>query len=362
MSKQASAETLNPALRPAALLEARATRWAVIAFVISLVILPMLFGAERRPVAGSHSLGSLAAWSSMVFAGVGFGTSYYLESRYNPQQWRLRLPLVKRIADLLILCAASMMLSHLMIVAISYLFQMGFVGLTVDRLGGAVLASVATAATTYISTQGGAKVNSQSIAQLAVSTVFAGTMASMITAPDQAWWEWHFSALGNSDSRSGAQFNLTLAVTGLTLTALSTYIAHDLQRGMKLRGVENQRLITALSWMFAGMGLCMMGVGLVTDAQNTAVHVSFATGMVLLYVVFMSCIARFLPQAPLDLLIFAAVVVVAVVIAALLWIPIGYYNLTGMEFVAASFLFSWLIVFSRTAAAYGHDEHRYTGL
>ena len=38
--------------------------------------------------------------------------------------------------------------------------------------------------------------------------------------------------------------------------------------------------------------------------------------------------------------------------SVVLWIPIGYYNLTGMEFIAAGLLFAWLTVFVRMSAAY----------
>jgi hypothetical protein len=39
-------------------------------------------------------------------------------------------------------------------------------------------------------------------------------------------------------------------------------------------------------------------------------------------------------------------------VAVLLWVPIHYYNLTGMEFIAAGLLFAWLTVFVRAIAAY----------
>ena len=32
--------------------------------------------------------------------------------------------------------------------------------------------------------------------------------------------------------------------------------------------------------------------------------------------------------------------------------PIGYFNLTGVEFIAAGLLFAWLLVFSRAIDAY----------
>lgn len=313
-------------------IESRSTTWAVVAFILSALLVAAVYGPARLPLAGSTSLGALAAWTAAAFSGLGFGASYYLESKRNPQSWRLELPLIKRIIDIIALSATIMMLCHLLLVAISYLFQMGFVGMTVDRYGGAVLAGGATA--------------------------FVGTMASMIAAPDQAWWESHFSALGNSESRSGERFNLTLVLTGLAITALANYVGHDLERGLKLRKIQNKRLVTLLSWILAGIGLFMMGVGLVPDASNTAVHVGFASGMVVLFALFLYIVVRNVPGLPKDLLAFSAIVVIAIAVSILLWVPIGYYNLTGMEFVAAGFLFPWLIVFVRTASAYGRGIHQ----
>lgn len=339
-------------------IESRSTTWAVVAFILSALLVAAVYGPARLPLAGSTSLGALAAWTAAAFSGLGFGASYYLESKRNPQSWRLELPLIKRIIDIIALSATIMMLCHLLLVAISYLFQMGFVGMTVDRYGGAVLAGGATAAMTYIGVQAGGRVTSQSIAQAAIATAFVGTMASMIAAPDQAWWESHFSALGNSESRSGERFNLTLVLTGLAITALANYVGHDLERGLKLRKIQNKRLVTLLSWILAGIGLFMMGVGLVPDASSTAVHVGFASGMVVLFALFLYIVVRNVPGLPKDLLAFSAIVVIAIAVSILLWVPIGYYNLTGMEFVAAGFLFPWLIVFVRTASAYGRGIHQ----
>lgn len=45
-----------------------------------------------------------------------------------------------------------------------------------------------------------------------------------------------------------------------------------------------------------------------------------------------------------------------IVVSILLWIPIGYYNLTGMELVAASLLFAWLLVYSLSRCLW--NRHR----
>lgn len=101
----------------------------------------------------------------------------------------------------------------------------------------------------------------------------------------------------------------------------------------------------------------MAVVGLVPDAVNFHVHVGAASGMVVLFAAFAFGALRFIPGLPRDLIAFTLFVVAGILIAILLWVPIGYYNLTGMELIAAGLLFAWLFVLVRAADAYGSGSH-----
>jgi hypothetical protein len=46
----------------------------------------------------------------------------------------------------------------------------------------------------------------------------------------------------------------------------------------------------------------------------------------------------------------------AIVVAAVLWFPVGYYNLTAVELIAGLLIFSWLIVLIRNLAAVDADR------
>ena len=91
-------------------------------------------------------------------------------------------------------------------------------------------------------------------------------------------------AAGNSESKSGYRFNLSLMVTGLVLTVLANCLGRDFEFGMRMRGHEPARLVRLLSWLFACVGVMLAIVGLVPDAVNFAVHVGSASGMVVLFV------------------------------------------------------------------------------
>ena len=339
-----------------AAIESRATRLAVAAFVVAGILTALVMFGRRLPLAGDASLGNIAAWCAGGGAGLAYLLGHIVETRRGRDLWRRQLPLAKRAFDVFALTLATGMLAYLAVMAIASLFQLGFQGLTVDALGGGVLSGAATAAMTYIGALIGSRVSSGSIAVLATLQLFTGTMASMVSSPDASWWQLHFSQLGNESGSSGYRFNVSLIITGFVLVALSNYIGHDIRRGLIARHSDDPKLVRLLSWLFAAIGLCMAVAGAVPDAENIVVHVGSASGMLVVFAVFVFVSLRRIVDVPRELVVFSLIVVVGIVVAVLLWVPFGYYNLTGTEFMAASLLFAWLTVFVRTAAAYAEPR------
>ena len=259
-------------------LESRATRFAIVAFVLTGVVTIFVFHGTHAPLAGEGSVGALAAWAAGGFAAVAFATSFTIETRRGHAAWRARLPLVKRLIDVFGMSIAMGILAYLIVTAVAQLFQQGFLRMTVDAYGGGVLSGAAAAALVYAASLAGARVTSEGLAMLA------------------------------------------------TLV------------------------------LFACIGVLLAIVGLVPDAVNFAVHVGSASGMVVLFVVYATVALRRLPGVPKDFGGFTVGIVVGIAVSILLWIPIGYYNLTGMEFIAAGLLFAWLMVFVRMATVYGGER------
>ena len=259
-------------------LESRATRFAIVAFVLTGVVTIFVFHGTHAPLAGDGSIGALAAWAAGGFAAVAFATSFTIETRRGHAAWRAKLPLVKRLIDVFGMSIAMGILAYLIVTAVAQLFQQGFLGMTVDAYGGGVLSGAAAAALVYAASLAGARVTSEGLAMLA------------------------------------------------TLV------------------------------LFACIGVLLAIVGLVPDAVNFAVHVGSASGMVVLFVVYATVALRRLPGVPKDFGGFTVGIVVGIAVSILLWIPIGYYNLTGMEFIAAGLLFAWLMVFVRMATVYGGER------
>lgn len=342
----------RPAGSGSAAIESRATQLAVGAFVVAAILTTLLMLGRRLPLAGEGSLGNIAAWCAGAGAGLAYLLAHLVETKRGLHRWRGELPRAKRIFDAFALTLATGMLAYLGIMAIASLFQLGFQGLTVDPVGGGVLAGAAAAAMTYIGALVGSRVTSESIALLATLQLFTGTMASMVSSPDASWWQLHFSQLGNEAGQSGYRFNVSLIITGFVLIALSNYIGNDVRRGLVARDADDPKLVRLLSWLFAAIGICMAIAGAVPDAENIVVHVGAASGMLVVFAVLVFVSLRRIVDVPRELAVFSLIVVVGIVVAVLLWVPFGYYNLTGTEFMAASLLFAWLTVYVRTLAAY----------
>ncbi|MGF3053099.1 DUF998 domain-containing protein [Microbacterium sp. YY-03] len=341
--------------------EVRATSFAVAAFIVGAILALFFAGGRYLPLGGTDSLGSMAGWIAGGLSGVAFAGAYLLSGGGSSQPslaWRHEVPLAKRIIDLIALTLATAMFNYLVVMAVAAVFQMGFRGLEVDPIGGAVLVGFAAASLAYVASLAGAQVSGSSIASLAISVLFTGTIASMVGSSDESWWQLHFSQLGNTSGVTGYRFNLALIITGFVITVLAGYVGQAFASGLRHRGEEPGRRPRVLAGLFVAIGLCMAMVGFVPDAVSFVIHVGSASGMVVLFGIFAFYALRYIPDLPKDLIAFTTVVVIGIIVSVLLWVPIGYYNLTGMELIAAGLLFAWLLVFVRSAEAYGAGPAR----
>lgn len=300
-------------------------------------------------------MGQVAAWASAALAATAFAAAFIHATRNGYAPWRQRSSLFRRSVDVVAISAGMTTLAYFSVLATARLFQLGFIGLTVDPIGGAVLAGSAAAALTYAAVLAGSRVSAESLAVMATLVLVTGTTASMLTTPDQAWWQLHFSQLGNVAELSGYRFNLALIITGAVLTVLAGFVGHDIESGLGARGQPRPGLVKALTTLFTAMGLGLAIAGFVPDAVSVPVHVGAASGTIVVFMAFVVLLLT-VPGLPREVAVVSLCVVAGVVVAALLWVPIGYYNLTGTEFVAAALLFGWLTMFVRAMGAYANPS------
>lgn len=332
--------------------ESRATTSAVFVFALGLVVAGITLSGGRHGLGGQDSLGSHAAAIGALGAAVSFVFAFVREARLVDGGWRRHMPRTLRAIDAAVMALAVASLSYLTAIAAGNLFQLGFIGLTVDPWGGAAIVAGVAAALSYAASLFGARVTTEGLASLATLVIFMGTMASMLTSPDEAWWQFHFSQLGNGSETSAEAFNLTLILAGLVAMVLASYFAHEAVTGLQRRGIEPGRMRRNLTIHFALVGALLSMAGIVTDASSFVIHVGSATGMVVVFGFYVIRVTRTLPGLSWEFRGFSFVVLAGIITAVLLWTPIGYYNLTGAETVIASLMFAWLLVYARTATAY----------
>ncbi|XPP25484.1 MAG: DUF998 domain-containing protein [Leucobacter sp.] len=355
-------EAPKPAIErePSARTESRASYWAIAAFLFTAAVYLIWVQGAHLPLAGDFdSLGTIAAWITGVCTAAAFAVAFVIAVRHGRLGWRRELPIPKRIVDGVALTVAFAAVSALSVEAIANIFQRGFQGLTVDPLGGAALAGAAAAVFAYAGSLLGARTTTVSIAMLATLVLFIGTMASMLTSPDDRWWELHFSQLGNqSGSGSAIAFNGALILTGLVIVAFADYAARDAAHGLALRRIDDgrfwstRRRARTISWLLIAIGALMCVVGLVHDEVNTVVHVGAASGMVVVFGLLAVFTLSVAPELPRSFAALTAIVLAGIIASAVLWVPVGYLNLTGVEFVSAGLLFTWFVVYARTISAY----------
>lgn len=332
-----------------------AESWAIVAagaaFVVAGVVGFAWMAGERHPLAGADSVGNRAAIMSAVLGAAAFAAAY-LAGSGHATHWRRSLPRVKRAVDCVGLALAHGGIVYLGTLFVAETFQAGFVGLDVDAFAGSLLAAIAAGVDVYVCVVAGSRVTTRSLSVLVMATLLVGVLMSMLTAADPEWWHLHFSELGNHEGRSAYAFNGTLLLAGIVVTTLANYVSRDIERGLRARGIDPGRRATALAWLFAGIGFGLMVAGLVPDAVSRVVHVGGASGMVVMFAAFAVTVMLAVPGLGRVLQGLTIAMLAGIVLAVVLWVPFGYYNLTGVEFAAAGIVFFWLAVFVRNIAVY----------
>jgi len=172
-----------------------------------------------------------------------------------------------------------------------------------------------------------------------------GAFASMLTATDPLWWQDNLSALGMSSNASAWIFNGTLIVAGIIVTTIGRYATAQLpvETAKQQRGRLFVRIALAL------IGLFLACVGIFPVDEFFLVHNTVATGMAVAFAGVVIGLPWLLPTIS-RVFVVLGYIYVAVIALLGVFFATGYYNLTAVELIAAILIFSWIIVFLRTAS------------
>lgn len=311
----------------------------------------LIFYGRTSPIWGDWSIGVVAgiitALAVLVTAYIG-----YWRARYRPgQEWRLQLASWKFIVDATAVALVHAIVSTLLSWAVFILLQLSFKGLELTTGWSAALVGVTAGLAAYWTDLSVSTLNTERMTTLLVVFMVVSILTSMATAPMPNWWEYHFSELGSFGTASSWLFNVALISAGLLLVGFALYLSRDLQSLHQSGALRNPRAARLISGGFVVAGFSLAGVGLVPVNVNLIIHNTFATGMLLVVMAIMVGAFWLLRGLPWQIVAMTYGFLAGIVVGVLLFVPVGYFNLTALELIAFALVFSWVSVFIRMLSA-----------
>lgn len=339
--------TPAPSARRRLAVETEALVAGAIAASTSALVGWVFFRGLVWPLWGKWSVGAIAA-ISVIVTGLVIGAVGYWRSRDLPgQEWRRRLRPWKFTLDAATVAAVHAIIAGLVTVAVFVVLQRAFEGVIVDAFTSTAATAASAGLAAYWIALSVSAVTTNRLATLLV--VFMGTsvLASMATAQDPAWWEYHFSQLGTADDISSRLFNLAVIIGGAFVTTFALYVHRDLttlvRQGVLVRAWAPRFVAT----VFIVMGALLACVGIFPLDVSFWLHNLSAVGMSLTFLGMLVSAPWTLRGMPARFFWFCGGAVVLLLGGAVLFEPVGYYSLTAFELLAFATIFGWISVFIR---------------
>ncbi len=338
-----------------AMYEAAALLVGAVCFLVGFVVsLPVFWGRELA-ITGSASLGAFVAIGGAAVAALAFVVgrfamrSHYEAADATPRRDRFadtddRL----RWYDLAAIAFAHAAVAYLGWLGIAQLLEQSFTDAPVFALPGAILVAVSFALTAYVCFLSAVALTPMSLSLVLAIFLVVGAFASMLAASDPHWWQDNLSALGMSTNVSAVAFNGTLVIAGIMVTTISRYAT----AGLPVDTREQRRGRRIVRGGLILMGIFLACVGIFPVDEFFALHNTVATGMAVVFAVVVVGLPWFLPTIARVFVALGWIYVLVIVMLGVFF-AVGYYNLTAVELIAAVLIFSWIIVFLRTAGAVG---------
>lgn len=323
--------------------EAIGLQISIFAFILAALVALVVFRLHPAPISGPDSLGQFAALMSAVTAIIVFVLGRVIAA--DPARG-------KRLGVLDIIDIGAFAFAHAMIALLGWILaativEAGLIGAVVFPVPVLMLAGAAAGLTAYVTYYSATHLDLQLLATVLAVFLVLGILASMLTASDPQWWKENLSALGMTDDLSARAFNLTLIVAGILVTTLARYATRGIPTTHP-RGVVAVRTCLIIVGIFLGL------VGVFPVDEHFALHTGVASGMVVAYTVLVVAIRTWVPGVSRTFMLLGYVFVVLILVLAVFF-AVGYYTLTAVELVAGTVVFTWIILFIRTADALKRD-------
>ncbi|MGX1932693.1 DUF998 domain-containing protein [Microbacterium resistens] len=320
------------------------------AFVVGFVVSYLLFWGHELAITGPWSIGWYAAAGGAFVVAAAFvlgriSVRPVERSADEPRDGFVVSGDHLRWYDLTAIAGAFAAIALLGWLGIAELLSMSFTDAPVFAFPGAILVAVAFALTAYVGFLGAAAMDPMTLSLVLAIFLVVGAFTAMLDATDPHWWRDNLSALGMASNESAPAFNLTLIIAGVLVTTIARYATAGLpaQEPVDRRG----RFLVRGGLILMGILLALVGVFPVD--RFFLLHNTVATGMAVVFAVVVVGLPWFLRGMPR---VFVGLGWIYVLVIALLGVffATGYYNLTAVELIAAVLIFSWIIVFLRTAS------------
>jgi hypothetical membrane protein len=357
--RQVLAQVRGP-VPPAGVFESSALIVGALFFVVGFVIgLPVFWGHEM-PISGTGSIGNFAAYGGAATAAAAFvlGRLIVRPERVDPDAVRdgFSVPGDRlRWYDLTAIAFAHAAIAYLGWLGIAKLLEQSFTDAPVYPFPGAMLVGVAFALTAYVAFLSSVALTPTTLSLVLAVFLVIGAFASMLASSDPHWWRDNLSALGMSTNNASVAFNITLVIAGIMVTTISRYATAGLPATDRID--RRGRLIVRGGLILIGIFLACVGVFPVDEFF--LVHNTVATGMTVAFAVIVIGLPWFVRSIPRTFVALGWIYVLVIVLLAVFFAT-GYYNLTAVELIAAVLIFSWIIVFLRTAGPIGTGQPRAT--
>ncbi|KNY07599.1 DUF998 domain-containing protein [Microbacterium sp. GCS4] len=318
--------------------------------------LPAFWGREL-PISGTGSIGVFAAIGGAITAALAFALGRLVVRPDAPSPDGVRdgfaVPGDRlRWYDIAAIAFAHAAIAYLGWIGIAELLERSFTDAPVYAFPGAVLIGVALALTAYVSFLSAVALTPTVLSLVLAVFLVVGAFASMLASSDVHWWRDNLSALGMSTNSASLAFNMTLIIAGIMVTTIARYAT----AGLPLDDPVDRRGRLIVRGGLILIGVFLACVGIFPVDEFFLVHNTVATGMAVAFAVVVVGLPWFLRSIPKVFVVFGWVYVLVIVLLAAFF-AVGYYNLTAVELIAAVLIFSWIIVFLRTAGSVGVDRH-----
>ncbi|QSR13217.1 DUF998 domain-containing protein [Lactococcus sp. LG606] len=323
---------------------------SLLSLVISLLTFFLSGHSQINFTGGRYH--SVAGISMLCATIIGFATFLWVYAKQNTSPQKRML---SRIRELVTISLAYTLIVFAIQALIWYILGMTFVGVTLDRFTASFVAALFSAIVFYFLILFAACVKISHLIILLFITFIGGIFLSMATNGQNGWWQYNFSFLGTGEAKNQWQFNFTMIFSALMLLTITDYLFMDFQKSdlynFKVKIVQAFYYVIAL--FIAGVGIFP------AQSWTMTFHNASAYGIVLCIIILIVLSKYLLPQISKEFLSMSAIVFVALVTSAILFLKVHYLSLTVFEIIAFAISFTWLVLMINALQKMLHESSIY---